>query len=549
MGNKNNIKTDYSSLFEQIPKYINGTIEYPELKHTTAPFGIYKQRNGNFMARIRVTGGEVSFEKLSAISKIAEKYSVGFLHLTSRQAIQLHDVDIKKIISIVTECTENNLPFRGGGGDTFRNVAACYHSGFSEDSVFDVLPYAKQLTSSMFNYDKAFDNLPRKIKFGFSCCKNDTSLAKLQDLGFIATIQNGIKGFTVYGGGGMGNQSTVGIELMNFIPSNEIIRYAFAMTDLFNDHGDRTSRSKARVRFILKRLGAEEFKKLFFNYLDNVILPEDIDLCQVPSSPVSETELFSGAADVLPIINLSPTELPLYDKWKLRVLSNIKFDNTVLIKLLIPHGKLRVIDLKKIVELMSETKSDIARLSREENMYIPIKKLDTEYFFSQLNNYREEADFTGYSLQGLITSCIGAKICFIGIIDAPKFTDSIAKELNIFFTKHPEFIPDFFNNVLNSIKISGCPNSCSNHPSVALGFQGIRRKNKDGVPTDYCKVYTGGQPDKLNECIDGLLLNSTQIGKYVCDLIKKYYEQKSDNEALNFSDYINKDFSAKNFTN
>ena len=543
MNKINTIKTDYSSLFPHIQKYISGTIEYSELKHTAASFGIYKQRDEKFMARIRITGGEISKDKLSAISQIAVKYSVGFLHLTSRQDIQLHDVDINNIIPIVTECTEKGMPFRGGGGDTFRNVAVCDHSGFSEESAFDVLPYAKQLTSWISNYNKAFDNLPRKIKIGFSCCSKDLALAKLQDLGFIAKIQNGKKGFIVYGGGGMGNQSSIGIKLIDFIPTKNAIQCAIAMTDLFYDYGDRTSRSKARIRFILKKMGEAEFRNLFLKYYNN---PEG---CKREVPPLDKTTCFMSnhkcTTDVCKIavptltktIN-GDTQLSHFENWKTYAVSSTTLKNTALIKLFIPYGNLEVADLNKIVEIMSKTKSFFARLSREENISIPVRDSELKYVFTQLNDYLQIADFTGNSLKGLITSCIGAKICPIGIIDSHKFTNSIAKELDLFFNQEPDKKTDFFNNIIDTIKVSGCPNSCSNHPAVSLGFQGIRRKNKLGIPTDYCKLFIGGQPDQLNKCVNGVLLDSEQIGKYVLELIQKYYRIKKENKELSFNSFL-----------
>jgi len=526
----------YSSLSQRVQEYINGEINYSDLKHTTALFGIYKQRGNKFMARIRVTGGEISLKQLFALSQIAEKYSVSFLHLTSRQGIQLHGIDVKNIIPIVTECAEYDMPFRGGGGNTFRNVAVCYHSGLIEDSIFDVLPYAKQLTSYVLSYNKAFDDLPRKIKFGFSCCEKDTGLAKLQDLGFIAKIQNRIEGFVVYGGGGMGNQSAVGIELIDFISADEVAKCAIAMIDLFYDHGDRSNRSKARIRFILKKYGDKKFKKLFLSYLKKVDLIENVSTTQV-YSPKPETTLYN-CSEIHSSIELSSTELSRYNEWKLHAIFNTQLDNIVLVKLFVSHGNLSIADLKKMIKIMSEVKVHFIRLSRGQNIYIPIKNSDVKYVFKQLNNYRQTTDFTGASLRGLLTSCIGAKTCAIGIVDTPKFSDSIAKELDVFFMNYPEFKTDFLKNIINSIKISGCQNSCSNHPAVTLGFQGIRRKNKEGTPTDYCKVFIGGQPDKLNESIDGLLLDSKQIGKYVYDLVKKYYEMKIANREICFNDMV-----------
>ena len=118
----------------------------------------------------------------------------------------------------------------------------------------------------MFAYDQAFA-LPRKLKIGFSASPADEHVAAFQDLGFAAVKRRGRPGFKVYGGGGLGNQSSAGVPLLDFLPAAEAPRAALAMASLFSDHGDRENRNTARIRFILRRLGPESFVELFKDYL------------------------------------------------------------------------------------------------------------------------------------------------------------------------------------------------------------------------------------------------------------------------------------------
>ena len=522
---------NYSLLFKKLNEFINKQISYSDLKSTAANYGIYQQKDGKFMARIRITGGEVSSTQLSAIYNIVEKYNPDFIHLTSRQDIQLHGLDIENIIPLINECTKNKMPFRGGGGDTFRNIAVSYNSGLSDESVFNVLPFAKQLTEIMFKYDKAFDDLPRKLKIVISCNKRDNALAKIQDLGFIAKIKDGRRGFEVYGGGGMGNQSSPGIQLLDFINDADVYKCALAMTDFFYDHGDRSSRSKARIRFILKKLGTEKFKQLFLDYYNNIDI--EIENCFLENPELQFNDIFLTNLQK-PSDKLSKSEAEIFSKWKNYAITKTKFKDISLVKLFIPYGNLKLKELKRLVQCISSTGIHFVRLSREETIYMPVHNNTLESVFKQLL----KLGYTVNSLKGQITTCIGTKICPIGIINTHEFSDNIGKELDSYFEDNTDKKKDFLNNILEEIKISGCPNSCSNHHAFLLGFQGIRKKNIHNIPTDYCKIFIGGNTNSLGLSPNDLLLDSKQIGKYVTSIIKDYYIQKEKNKEISFKDFL-----------
>ena len=179
------LKAEHLLLKQEISKFLNGEISAADLKHSTAPFGIYQQRDELFMTRIRVTGGHITNSELQIIADIIEDNNIGYAHLTTRQDIQLHGVPGKNIYDTVRNCTENGLLFKGGGGNTFRNIAVSPDSGIAPNSVFDVIPYARSLADMIFTWDKAFE-LPRKLKIGFAASGKDEFMAAVQDLGFIA---------------------------------------------------------------------------------------------------------------------------------------------------------------------------------------------------------------------------------------------------------------------------------------------------------------------------------------------------------------------------
>ena len=226
-----------AGLIDALGKFAAGELEPAAFKPFGAPFGVYQQRNGDFMNRIRLVGGEIPVEKLKFINGLIPESGAKFAHITTRQDIQLHDVSPLSSIEVIRSCSANGLPFRGGGGDTFRNIAITAMSGIADDGSFDLAPCARFLTEAVFDWDIAF-RLPRKIKIGFAT-REDAPLALRQDLGFVAATDDaGRRGFVLYGGGGFGRESTTGVKLFDFLPAEKIVPAARAMVELFSDHGD-----------------------------------------------------------------------------------------------------------------------------------------------------------------------------------------------------------------------------------------------------------------------------------------------------------------------
>ena len=236
------MKKRYVELKEAFDGLLAGTMTPEALKPVAAQLGIYQQRNGAFMVRVRVNGGEVACAKLAGIADLLDAAG-GHAHLTSRQDIQLHDIPAERVVDAVLASDHLGLPFKGGGGNTYRNILVGTDSGLSAEAVFDVYPYAQALNRAMQTCEKAFA-LPRKLKIGVFASGRDRLRAAVQDLGFVAQRRDGQEGFTVFVAGGMGRESSVGLELFGFLPAFQVVRAAVALTELFYEHGDRANRQE-----------------------------------------------------------------------------------------------------------------------------------------------------------------------------------------------------------------------------------------------------------------------------------------------------------------
>ncbi|MDP3789397.1 MAG: nitrite/sulfite reductase, partial [Candidatus Omnitrophota bacterium] len=303
---KYNLPADLDNEIDQlealIKKYRSGEASQTELKAHRVPFGVYEQREPDtYMVRIRCAAGAVTPDQLEGIGAIASKYGVGDIHVTSRQELQIHYVKLDDIVSIIRDIKKLGLATRGGGGNTVRNIIAPDDAGIDPDEEFDVSPYAFALTSRLIAESDSW-NLPRKYKIAFSGSPEDKGYATISDLGFIAKVKNGKKGFRVYAAGGMGAKSATSKLLFDFIEDGEVYPVAKAMKNVFFKFGNRKNKHAARSRFLWDSLGGDEFKRKFHEEYSKIIkegftplaVNETEDKAVTPLVPQEEPEDTTG---------------------------------------------------------------------------------------------------------------------------------------------------------------------------------------------------------------------------------------------------------------
>jgi len=257
------VKEDTHGYRSRVKKFLDGQTSPVAFRAYRVPMGIYEQRTaGKFMVRIRIGAGLVLPHQLERIAQLSKTYGDGIIHVTTRQDIQIHEVDIEDTPDVLEGLLEAGLSSRGGGGNTVRNVTACPEAGVCPEEEFDVAPYAIAAAEYLLQ-DRSSFNLPRKYKIVFSGCPKDCAFASIADLGFFAHMKNGVKGFSVYAAGGLGSNPAVAAKIEDFIEAEEIFEVAEAIKKLFDKYGDRANKHKARLRYVLARVGIEEFIKLY----------------------------------------------------------------------------------------------------------------------------------------------------------------------------------------------------------------------------------------------------------------------------------------------
>ena len=256
------VERDILELETKIRQFHEGKLDEEKFRSLRLARGVYGQRQqGVQMIRIKLPYGKVTSTQLRGICDVSDEYSTGRLHITTRQDIQIHYVDLDRTPELWAQLEKDEVTLREACGNTVRNVTASETAGIDVAEPFDVSPYAEALFK-YFLRNPISQEMGRKFKVSFSSSDADTGLSYMHDLGFIAKLSNGVKGFKVLLGGGLGSQPRHADVLFEFLASDKIIPLMDGVIRVFDRYGERKSRAKARMKFLLKDVGLDGFKRL-----------------------------------------------------------------------------------------------------------------------------------------------------------------------------------------------------------------------------------------------------------------------------------------------
>ena len=395
---------DINYIGKLINEFNNGTIPAAQFKAIRVPMGIYEQRkDGTYMVRIRCTGGFISPQQLKEVAHAAIRGNVPHLHITTRQEIQMHYVDLSNVKSILEELKEVELGTKGGGGNTIRNILVDINGGISADEVFDVYPYAVNLTSRLIAENDSF-TMPRKLKIAFDISEKHAGYALVNDLGFIPKIKNGKRGFKVYLGGSVASSPTLGWLLFDFLPEEDFLRVAVAAKRFFSANGNRKNRHKARIRHIFYKLGEEETIRLFNTYFEEAKTDESLEYTPSELAFTTLTPSFSPIED----------QSLAYLTWKKRYTAEQKQEGLYAIQLPFEHGNASPDVFLKLADFAAEFGNNVLRFTTRQNIQlrnIPKAYLPNVYKLLKNIGVNTEQPF----LVNNLISCTGADTCRLGI--------------------------------------------------------------------------------------------------------------------------------------
>jgi len=500
-----------------IDDFHQGKIEPVKFKGSRVPMGIYEQRkDGTYMVRIRCTGGYISPEQLKQVALTAQEHQSSHLHITSRQEIQIHQIAIDQVKTILPELQEVGLSSKGGGGNTVRNILVDIYSGISTDEVFNVLPYAVDLTTYLIAQPDSF-TLPRKLKIAFSTNEEKADFAVINDLGFIAKIKDNQRGFKVYLGGSVASNPTLGWELFDFIPEEELYNIALAAKRFFNNHGNRKNKHKARIRYIFFKEGVEKTKELFFKYYDKIKANESIKYS------TKGLDFIYKKPDFDTIENFNEP----FILWKKRYATAQK--QSGLFSVLIPfnNGNTNSETLLKIAEFAAAFGNDVLRFTPRQQLQL--RNIPVDYLG---NVYQLLVDLNiqiGLALViNNVISCTGADTCRLGICLSKGAASALRRKL-----EQSALNLDEVNDL--QINISGCPNSCAQQIWSDIGFSGRVGRNERMYPA--YSVYAGaakGLTPQLSETLG--TVSAKDLPQFTKEILVGYLQVKD--QYTSFKSYL-----------
>ncbi len=476
---------EINNLERLIMQHREGKLSAAQLKAHRVPFGVYEQRQkGSYMIRIRCAAGIVSPDQLRTISRLANEYGSGRLHVTTRQELQIHDCRLENIVPALRTLADAGLSSRGGGGNTVRNITASWNAGIAPEEVFDVTPCAVELTSRLVALSDSWE-LPRKFKIAFSNGPDDNALATVNDLGFIATEKKGQSGFRVYVAGGMGRSPQPGQLLHSFVPVSDVFVIAESVKRLFSRYGNRRNRHTARLRFLWNSLGRDSFIRKYTEIVEEIrkeTLP--------PFNSIVATDKLPDTTVPSPLTPAPGSETG--NSWKIRHTGMQKQTGLHWVRIPLALGDLTSDQALSLAQMVAPFGDDTMRCTRNQNIVlrnIPVSALTTLY--QEIG--RVFPQHAAPALLADAVACAGASTCQLGICLSRGALQATSKRL-LSSSLDVDALGDF------RLHFSGCSNSCGQHGTADLGFHGKSgRKGNHAYPA--YTVVAGGSLDAENGAI------------------------------------------------
>ncbi|HIG52944.1 MAG TPA: nitrite/sulfite reductase [Candidatus Handelsmanbacteria bacterium] len=480
------------------------------------------------MMRIKIPFGGLTAAQMEILADLAEEYSEEILHITTRQDFQIHFIHIEDTPDLMRRLAAVGITTREACGNSVRNVTACPLSGVCRTETFDVTPYAEAIMRFLLGHPDCQD-FGRKFKIAFSGCEHEAcGLANMHDMGGVGMVKtvDGVekRGFKLYVGGGLGAVPHQAQLFNEFVPVEELLPISQAIARVFARLGEKKNRNRARIKFLIAKLGIEEFRRLVHE--ERAILPEDpqwtafLDDLTVtdekqlkPGQPLNGAETSEGFA-----------------KWYRTNVYQQRQEGYVVATVALPLGDITSHQLRALADISRHFVKETTRTTVEQNMVLRwVSETDLPQLYDELLALGLAQTGAGTIVD--ITACPGTDTCKLGIASSRGLATELRKQLGEQSAELDEAIEGL------RIKISGCFNSCGQHHAADIGFYGNSRKI-NGITVPHFQVVLGGQW-KENAGSFGLATGavpSKNIPEVVSRLAKRFVEEREKGEL--FKDFI-----------
>jgi sulfite reductase (ferredoxin) len=519
---------------KRVKLFRQGKISEDDFRRFRLQHGAYGSRlhMDYSMVRIKVPGGEMTPEQIEKIAGLSEAFSIGSAHVSTRQNIQLHWVQLEDVSEVMRGLVEAGLTTREACGNTVRNVMCSHFAGVCPNEAFDATPYAMAI-ARFFLRNPMCQNLPRKFKINFACCDKH-GLVKVADIGLVPAVreENGkqVRGFKVYLGGGLGAASFIGHQLEDFTPEDKVLATCMATVRLFDRHGNRENMARNRMRYLVHETGWEKFQKMALKERTAVemttsystALMYDVksqeDTRQLPKAP---------RMTKLPMLNEQVTkESPAYERWLHTNVVAQKQDGYFTAFITLGAGDITASQLRVLASAIRDYSAEgVARNTPQQNFAIRYIR------GTELRDFYEKLSSAGLANPGALTiasavGCSGTTSCNLAITNSHR----LAKEVQRKFLELGLDADDSLRD--STIKISGCPNSCGQHEIATVGFFGGATRMNNAMTPTYTMLFGGsaGEQGELGRVVTRV--PAKRVVDTILKIIELYREQKSGSETM-----------------
>jgi sulfite reductase (ferredoxin) len=523
------IEREFDDFDTEAGQYLHGETPETEFVGFRLKQGVYGQRQPDVqMCRIKLPFGGVNPEQMDKLAEVVERWApLDKAHITTRQNFQIHHVPLAEMAELIREISSVGLSSREGCGNTVRNVTGDPWAGISEDETFDPTPYAAAYARYFVRHPTT-QLMPRKIKTAFSASDADRAITGIHDVGFIPRIRDGVKGFEIRVGGGTSIMPRIAPTLNEFVTADdgEYLKWTEAALRIF-DRQDwlRVNRARARIKVLVDKIGIEEFRALVEEELEGdwaEARSYDVDRLrydfdeeqhapavpaghQAPNGDVSEFERFC-ASSVLPQRQTG--------------------FSTVEVK--VTRGDLSPEQFRGLAAIMRDYSGGYARVTVQQNFVLRWVRDEGVYDVWRRLEELGLADAGADEITDVV-SCPGTDSCKLGItasmglnaavqqrLEAMELTDPLTKRIHV--------------------KMSGCPNGCSQHHIANIGFYGASIKVGEKTIPAYI-AHIGGQYEG-GEVVYGHRLKARLPSKRVPDAVERwvrFYESERSGDTEQFN--------------
>jgi sulfite reductase (ferredoxin) len=524
------LEKETDNFANKVKLYRQGKLSDDDFRRFRLQHGAYgsRLRPDYSMIRIKIPSGEITPDQLEKIANLSEAFSIGSAHVSTRQNIQLHWVQLEDVSEVMRGLVEVGLTTREACGNTVRNVMCSHFAGVCPDEVFDATPYSTAIAKFLLRNPMS-QNLPRKFKINFGCC-NKHGLVRIADIGLVPDLKDGKKGFRIYLGGGLGAASFIGHLLEDFTFEEQLLSTCMATIRLFDRLGNRDNMARNRMRYLVNEIGWEKFQKMVLkerNIVEMTISEFTKNLYQVHFNdsyvPINKSTKFNK----LPIVETNISTISNgYDRWLHTNVVPQKQEGYFTIFITLGAGDITANQLRSLASLIRKFSSEsIARNTPQQNFAI-------RYIYANdLPDVYKKLMAIGLANPGALTitsavGCSGTTSCNLAITNSHRLAKEVQRTLL-------ELGFDVDNDLRNStIKISGCPNSCGQHEIATIGFFGGAARIENSMAPVYTMLFGGNgyEDGKLGKAI--MRVPAKRVIEIIQKIVELYKTEKSSSETL-----------------